>query len=358
MANQWGRDSQLPSNRGAGGTIIAVLVALSLGAAASYGYMRFAQPDQSAQVSELTAENDLLQQSLHEAQTKLEQNAASLAEAEKARTAAENAVRQREAAEADGNSEVAELQKRLAEQAKELDRLTEQLAAASNSDATASAQEMTAQNQQLTAKLQQVQAQVRSVEAERDRLEKELAASRQDGQASAAATGRELDELRQSVVPQLRAEIERLQQQAKALNAEKSQLQAGLETLQAQANADRAARAQLDDELRVARARVAELERQLAAQTADIQAATPAPQNETPAEKPATPSARSPRDPSEVDNALRRAPGLTTLSSDQETRLRSALVDGACVTDALDAAFDRVPVITLRNLIRDLNSDC
>lgn len=363
MANQWGRDSQLPSGRGAGGTIIAVLVALSLGAAASYGYMRFSQPDLTTEMLELTEQNALLRQSLSETQTKLEQSTKALENNGTAKSATDDALRQLEAAKASSDTELAELRKRLAEQAVELDRLTEQLAVASNSGTQTSEQQQQAQIEDLNNRLRQVQASAEAAEADKLRLESELAALKRQSQETAGTANRELEDLRQSVVPGLRAEIDRLGQQIKQQSVEKTDLQTRLETLQGQAQADRDARTQLNNELRAARARIAELEKVLAAKAAgDAQVTpslvTPSEQTTTPAEQQPAKSTRTPRDAKLVDSALSRAPGLNSLTPDQTTILRSALVDGACVTDALDAAFDRVPVITLRNLIRDLNSDC
>ena len=59
-----------------------------------------------------------------------------------------------------------------------------------------------------------------------------------------------------------------------------------------------------------------------------------------------------------VEAALRAAPGLDALSAADRQALKDALVSGACVTTALESVFDDVPILALRNLIRDLNSGC
>jgi hypothetical protein len=59
-----------------------------------------------------------------------------------------------------------------------------------------------------------------------------------------------------------------------------------------------------------------------------------------------------------VASALRTAPGLETLGEAQLQQLSERLISGECVTSALENLFDRVPILTLRNLIRDLNSPC
>lgn len=65
------------------------------------------------------------------------------------------------------------------------------------------------------------------------------------------------------------------------------------------------------------------------------------------------------RSASEVETALGRATGLDTLSASQRTGLKDDLVGGACVTVSLEKVFGNpVPVVPLRNLVRDLDSDC
>ena len=90
-------------------------------------------------------------------------------------------------------------------------------------------------------------------------------------------------------------------------------------------------------------------------------AAEPPAANEQPpqpqTEKPANGMAQ-PRDDRLVEQALRKAPGLKALGGPQRQTLHNKLVDGACVTDALEDILGRVPVLTLRSLIRDLDSPC
>lgn len=66
-----------------------------------------------------------------------------------------------------------------------------------------------------------------------------------------------------------------------------------------------------------------------------------------------------PRRLSDVETALERATGLDTLSAPQRNGLKEELVAGACVTVSLEKVFGSpVPVVPLRNLVRDLDSDC
>ena len=57
-------------------------------------------------------------------------------------------------------------------------------------------------------------------------------------------------------------------------------------------------------------------------------------------------------------DAMNDTPGLDRLTSGQHDQLERVLVSGECVTNALGGVFKRVPVLTLRNLMRDLDSDC
>lgn len=70
-------------------------------------------------------------------------------------------------------------------------------------------------------------------------------------------------------------------------------------------------------------------------------------------------SPRASRGVSEVETALSKATGLDGLSASQRTGLKDELVGGACVTVSLEKVFGNpVPVVPLRNLVRDLDSDC
>ncbi len=70
-------------------------------------------------------------------------------------------------------------------------------------------------------------------------------------------------------------------------------------------------------------------------------------------------SASASRSVAAVDAALEKATGLEGLSASQRTGLRDELAGGACVTVSLEKVLGNpVPVVPLRNLVRDLDSDC
>lgn len=66
----------------------------------------------------------------------------------------------------------------------------------------------------------------------------------------------------------------------------------------------------------------------------------------------------NPRNGAAVAEAMRETPGLDALTSVQRDQLERSLSAGECVTTALGGVFRRIPVLTLRNLMRDLDSDC
>ncbi|MEN9896254.1 MAG: hypothetical protein RIR97_2106, partial [Pseudomonadota bacterium] len=64
------------------------------------------------------------------------------------------------------------------------------------------------------------------------------------------------------------------------------------------------------------------------------------------------------RNPELVLQSLATATGAQALTPDQRSDLATRLVQGDCVGESLKATMGRVPVLLLRDLIRDLNSDC
>ena len=59
-----------------------------------------------------------------------------------------------------------------------------------------------------------------------------------------------------------------------------------------------------------------------------------------------------------VDTIIGTTRGVGFLDDEKKQRLKDQLVSGACVTDALESVFDKVPLILMRNLMRDFKSDC
>jgi hypothetical protein len=65
-----------------------------------------------------------------------------------------------------------------------------------------------------------------------------------------------------------------------------------------------------------------------------------------------------PRDRLMVDNIIGTTRGVGFLDDEKKQRLKDQLASGACVTDALESVFDKVPLVLMRNLMRDFKSDC
>jgi hypothetical protein len=68
-------------------------------------------------------------------------------------------------------------------------------------------------------------------------------------------------------------------------------------------------------------------------------------------------TARS-RQPEKVELALNSSRGLDTLSAEQRDMLMQKLVGGECLADALGSVFTRVPILTMRDLVRQLEGAC
>lgn len=355
MASQWGRDSSFQSGRKRGGgvaSVIAVVFALALGAAGGYAAAYFTQPDKS---------------------TALEAARAEAAELDGALLAARQELADARAGEASSAAQVDQLKADIARMAADLDAMAEKLAASNTPDiaredqTNAAVQAMSAERDRLAAENQSLGSQLAALEAEREALGKSANAERERLEA-------ELLRLQDEILPQLTAERDRLQQEVTRMLA----AQATLETRIAEAADARASDAGVIADLE---GRLAETERELkATQTAldvlertasrsagDADPASAADGGEGQAEAQAGQESQSgqeagpvasPRDPDLVAAALRSAPGLETLSEEDRRKLADRLVSGECVTTALESVFERVPILTLRNLIRDLNSDC
>lgn len=342
LASQWGRDSSLQSGgtRGSSAlTVILMILCLGLGAAGGYAGFRLYTPDSSLELDTIRAENARLSAAL--SATRQELNDVSTAEVE-------------------------DLQAVIARQAADLDAMAEKLAALS-SEAPAP-EDQTDIVDALSRERDALAAENRTLKADLAALQSDQETLRQDAGATEARLASELARLRDEVLPDLTAERDRLLREATALSADQAtltqQLKAALQTIESEAELIETLETRLkqaEQSLETAQAALAasrteQPETPAAANTAqavDDGPAEPAAGTDTPA----TP-ALAPRDPDTVAAALRAAPGLGLLSAADRQKLTDSLVSGECVTTALESVFDRVPILTLRNLIRDLDSEC
>ncbi|MBP1850095.1 hypothetical protein [Rhizobium halophytocola] len=77
------------------------------------------------------------------------------------------------------------------------------------------------------------------------------------------------------------------------------------------------------------------------------------------ANSPSTKQGRPGRSAETVEAAMQKATGLDDVSTSERDGLKRQLMAGECVATSLEELFGNpVPVVPLRNLIRDLNSDC
>jgi septal ring factor EnvC (AmiA/AmiB activator) len=315
---------------------------LMIGAAGGYAAMRFIQPDSGAATEGANSEVATLNEALVKAQQ----------DASEAR-----------AKQAESSTQVEDLQAQLSRQAADLDAMVEKLAASSSeariSEAGSAALEtLSRERDALHEENQSLKADLAAFEAERE-TDKQTASATEERMAA------ELARLQNEVLPELTAERDQLKRKTLMMLADQGALKA-----RAKVAADRRAY----DETRIAelQARLADAEQELAASQEVLDAlklekrADKAPETSAggvevdAAKQPNTPenSTFVARKPDAVAQALRSAPGLETLSAADRQGLTEKLVAGECVTTALKSVFERVPILTLRNLIRDLNSDC
>ena len=310
MASQWGRDSEVKSGKsgGRGLSLFAVLIAFALGLAGGYGVLRFLGPgegivDMQSAAERLERQNDWLKGELETSQR-------ALAEMEQA-----------------GDQG----------QAERIDTLTQELAAVTAAKDAA---------------LAEAEEQADEIRALNDRI-----AALTDSAASAEnEIAAELARLRDEVVPDLSAERDRLAGEAEAAAGRIEELTGEIAALTDDKAAGVARIAELESALDAARQEIAALEAQTAETPAEQPAGTGTETGEGTAES--GDASPTPRDPLAVEAALRDAPGLDALSPADRQALKNALISGACVTTALEGVFDDVPILALRNLIRDLNSGC
>lgn len=332
MANQWGRDSQGRTSPGSGitGTLVTAVVCFLLGAGGGYGYFTLTRADLkqeidllSAQLVETTAERDKLATDI----TTYRKNAGSWAEDLETELAdlKLNEVPKLTRLLDKRDGELSALQKKLAGAEKagaqageeanrlrtELERLKTEDIPAIREDAAKSLDRLKAEANATQATLKEERDQARAQSAN---LEERLRGALDSGDGTAAA--------------------EDLQQRIKAGDDRSAALQKTIDALKAEVAALRAASL-------AAGAKGAVEEKAVETQP-----------------EPATTAAKTTRDPATVRQALDATVGLQALADADRQVLQDKLVAGDCVVPSLDLVFDRVPVLVLRNLMRDLKSDC
>jgi predicted nucleic acid-binding Zn-ribbon protein len=236
------------------------------------------------------------------------------------------------------------------------------------------------EKQVLQQSLDAMQTQLSFLQTDNEKLRLELQAGAQykDGDA-ATVRANQLEEANR----QLAADFLELQDKSSAtikdLNAKIVQLEDGLQNAKAanqareaaQKQTDLTAAAAADVRAKALNAQIAQLQDTLAATKQDLedtraklqdavaaQAASQQPLAENAVPDPAPATVTKSRNPELVSQSLATATGAQALTPEQTSDLASRLIQGDCVGESLKATMGRVPVLLLRDLIRDLNSDC
>ncbi|PZU86873.1 MAG: hypothetical protein DI528_08600 [Shinella sp.] len=353
VSNQWGRDSQSVSARGASSAsaVLALVLGLALGGGAGYGYLRYMSGDTAVRLATVEQRNSELAGELADTRQKLGQALA--------------AQQKGEAGIGSAEGEAAELQKKLDLQRSELDAMAEEVARIS--DALQSEKD---RSNRLSQELDGERNKVRSQATAIAEAEKNATASRAEADAAiadlqarmAAQQGngqREVDRLRGEEIPRLNRQIAELADKVAANEADAAKFQSQRQSLEKALEGARAdvvgLKASLETERQKNAALTADMQR-LERDAVSPSAATESQSSPAATEKPSTEEAA--RDAALVYKVLAGTPGIDRLTSENRQRLRDMLVSGQCVTTGLRAVFPSVPVVTLRNLMRDLKSEC
>ncbi|WP_439616756.1 hypothetical protein [Shinella sp.] len=398
MNNQWGRSSggTAASGGGIGGILFASVVSLALGAAGGYGAFRMM--DGAVPTNEIEQRDQRISDLARELDARVAQVEDSSQKAQA--LTEENGTLKRQVETLRKNSGTSDAAAALAENVRlnqEVPELKNQLELASQLVADAEALKKRAE--------ETVRDRDRQLSLRRDdiaRLEKALAEARSQQnttqgaetqrQEAEAALRRELEEAQRAKdtiqttdLPALRDEVARLekalaearseQNTTKSAEAERQEAEAALrreleeaqrakdaiETTDLPALRDEIARK--DKEIAALKASNASLMSRISALETAARSVTVPGKPDDSGDKPVLDNkkptqVRNPRSAVLVALAIDNSPGLDRLSSTQREQLEQTLVSGECVTKALDSALKRVPVLALRNLMRDLDSDC
>lgn len=332
MANQWGRDGGGPAGRSgsAAGLVVTGVVALALGLAGGYGTARLVAPEAPAPQPSIPASPPAARDgSLY----KLYQET----------------LRQREAATREAGDlrlALVELKSHAANLEAELKALKQAANGTSRPDISAAEALSDSQREKI------------------EKLERQLADSGtalEDAKAALAKATRQKEQALKDAGA-LKIRLAELQSDSTDLETRNQDLalhaRQATDKLQAAEAATRTALAERDK----ARAALAAIEAEMKAlKQAGTPDQVPEKAEPSPSDEPGETTAderTAPRDRQAVTDAIARAPGLKTLDFAARQQLAEKLEQGACVTDALEDIFVRVPVLTLRSLIRDLDSPC
>lgn len=345
MSNQWGRDHQVTRSRGSSGLVLPAVLCVALIAAG--GYFWFARQAMQTEITALKASAASLTVQLAEATTQRDKANGDLLNFKR------NSGNWAEELEKDYAelklNEVPKLNRLLDKRDADISAL-EKLLSTEKTAAKSAADDFTATIAGLNAQLNTARAdsavattQAQNLAADNLTLNKQidsLKTSLEKATADAAAAQKALEQKvaeEEKKPPALTppADLAR-DAQIKTLEQSLGEERRKVETLQKQLEDEAAAR--------------------IAGEAPSDAPAIGKPTSET--GQPVPGAGLVPRDRVMVDTIIGTTRGVGFLDDEKKQRLKDQLASGACVTDALESVFDKVPLILMRNLMRDFKSDC
>ena len=347
MNNQWGRSGNGPAaSSGIGGILFASVVCLALGAAGGYGAFRLM--DDAIPRSEIDARDTRIADLGRELDARAAQVEESTQKAQALTEESGKLKRQVEALRKDANASDSDVATIAAERTK----LAQEVVPALENEIELLGQRVADAEAQRKKAEEAVKDRERRLSLQTDKI----AGLEKTCTQQAAARGAEAETLKAETAS-LREELDKVRKAEEALRTK---------NLPA-----------LEDEIKRKDAEIAALGERTRALTGQVEAleaascmALPKEPNDNGRkavpEKEATGEAArdaviptlNPRNGARVAEAMRETPGLDALTSVQRDQLERSLAAGECVTSALGGVFRRIPVLALRNLMRDLDSDC
>lgn len=348
MSNQWGRNNQV--TRGGGGSsglLVAAILCLALAGAGTYFW--FARQQMQSEIAALKAETNSLAAEVAKVTAERDKANGSLVEFKKN---SGNWAEELEKDYADLTlNEVPKLNRLLDKRDADISTL-EKLLSTEKSAARSAADDFTATIARLNGLLSAAKAeaggaskQIENLGADKVALNKQIASLKSALEKATADTVAARKALEQKI-----SEAENKPPTFKSALDLARDVQ--IKTLEQNLGEERRKVQALEKQLADQEAAAAKMTAVTPPDTLAIE--KPVPETET-----AAPSTGLvPRDRLTVENVIGATRGVGFLDDEKKQRLKDQLASGACVTDALESVFDKVPLVLMRNLMRDFKSDC
>lgn len=346
MSNQWGRNSQVTRSGSSSGLVLPAVLCVVLIAAG--GYFWFTRQAMQTEIAALKVQAVSLTEQLGKVTAERDKVTGDLAEFRKN---SGNWAGELEQEYADLKlNEVPKLNRLLDKRDADISTL-EKLLSTEKAAAKSAADDFTATIAKINAELTAAKSdadgakkQAESLAADKLALNKQITSLRSAVERAMADTVAAREALEQK-----QAEVQGATAFKSALEARDAQI----ETLEQSLGEERRKVAALEKQL-ADQAAAAAIAKDSTGKPADTPLATDMPG--TVETKPA--AGLTPRDSLLVENVIGATRGLGFLDEEKTQRLKDKLIAGVCVTDALESVFDKVPLVLMRNLMRDFKSDC